>query len=232
MAMPTKAQRLALHSIVSHYLADVRVARRELINTIRCDRRDFNNFLTAAAEKGTDKIRDKFSDLVANEIYYIGAPAHVQVAIRECFGYSPDAAPENADFPKVLAGVADYDERILRTISDFYEGVWHIIRYSAHVEHLDLKALPDGTLDAWVVRAGMQVFPRATAHGRNLPTFRVHYRPKRLVDNNDFFHTEGVLASIGEGQHLQFVGKEYNTGYPLIITAPKTRHPQSRLEEL
>jgi hypothetical protein len=140
----------------------------------------------------------------------------------------PCETPEYREYDTILSAVALNDEALLTRLSRNYQGVWHVFRYSAHVEPgADvLDTLADGSKNAWVVRAGMQVFERDTSIGRPLPTFRILYRPSQAVKRGHVFKTEGIVVPIGSGEHMQFIGVEYDSGYSLSIIAQHGRQPK------
>ena len=152
-------------------------------------------------------------------------PSEVRLAERKLLGKLQGSAGFDTGIDKVFTEIADTETNELEPFCEKYKGVWHVIRYSAHVEAgLDPIDLGGGEWDAWVVHASMQINPPEP--GERFPTFELHYRPGRGNRSNVLRRVFGTVLSLGKRAHMQFIGHELHSEYPLIITSRQSKDPE------
>jgi hypothetical protein len=226
----TRSQRLALASIVNYYFLIMQskgaaITRHEVAKQISrfsdtFDRKYLDNLLYHGSPRGADHIYAYFKTIVTNDTFYTEAPNHIQVAIREVFGY-PTAEPLPPSLSnQILASFKEIDAGSIDRICSKYSGVWNFIRYANQLEpSLQVRDLSSTT---WISRAAIEIFPPEPRAHLPFPTFKMHERLGFNAEFGDFYSSSGSIYPISHGSHMLFIG--YNLwSEPLIIVANCTR---------
>ena len=117
-----------------------------------------------------------------------------------------------AEIARAFFSSADFSRTARRNVSDVYHGAYRVYRYAA-------QTTSNGAAD--VVKAYIEVekisednfFPRFTLH---FPVRKAHRKPRK---------SEGFVIPIKN--HVFFVGRDINSGYPTVIVFPRSESETS-----
>lgn len=181
-----------------------------------------SNVIAKGAQQGASELIDYYRELTKqSDGPFSNAPRHIQAAMSVLYPQQED------DFAieTVFSHLRHKDLKDRKILGDNFEGIWDIIRYSAHQVHnrddQDVNVVPvEG--DPWVVRAGMQVGPMEGAHRE--PWFRLHYKPRG--DGAEPRIATGSLMLINGGAHIHVTGWEHDYRAPIYVIADFVRSPR------
>src|SRR5215475_10908520 len=221
----TRTQCLSLGLLLKYLIVIEKVSPKDIVKECSLnDTKPLNNLMNLASTGQVDEIFYYFKDKVLparDGSFLKDAPELVRYAVEDVFGLK---RPENTSITSIFSHVSNENATDLDDISKLYKGIWHCFRYSAHVQpELRARELPGGKIDALVVRASMEVRPRDPSQNRDHPSFEIHYRPRVHSGSQDFYTVVGTILSLGHRAHLQFIGHELVSEYPLFIITSQPR---------
>jgi hypothetical protein len=223
----TRAQCLSLGLIIRYLIITRKFSTRQIANDCGFkDTKPLNNLMNLASTGQVDEIFYYVRDRVLPErggSVLKDAPELIRYAVEDVFGLR---RPGSTSISSIFSHVSNEHPADLDDISKLYKGIWHCFRYSAHVQP-ELRARElGGEIDALVVWESMEVQPRDPSQNRDHPSFEIHYRPGVHSGGQEFYTVVGTILSLGHRAHLQFVGHELVSEYPLFIV---TSQPRARV---
>jgi hypothetical protein len=201
---------------------------------------DLNNMINRGAKKGAQHVNAYFKAIIFGEKPGEGKrarerdelfspaelPEHIKVAIRNLYGVieaptgaMPPHPPEDGFNLSDVRYVRHNGPSIVKDIIASYEGVYRVIRYSAHASPGEIPIWGKSTdepADVWTVLATMEIRRNRDEHQD--PIFEIHYKPGQS-DKRTHVTIKGSVVPVGGGHHLFFLGGE-KQGYPLCIFSP------------
>jgi hypothetical protein len=248
-----KEDQQKLATMLLHHMIATRTTRRDLGAKLKLrsitkegeqdsPARSINNFLThlSCSDDDLEKLYNHIRTwlYVPNQRAYDAAPDHIRYTARKLFNFPPELvvpAPVSLDdeLISVITAIQDSDPDTIRHVSENYNGFWHMLRFSAHVEQdMRPKRTEQNEWDAYVVRGAMQIIPHDPRAPQNRPHFEIHYRPRSETNSPDFKKVTGALLSLGRRAHLKFVGREFRTNYPFEIIASQSVEKENTVSGL
>lgn len=224
----------ALGALVIYHLACTRKGQADLGAEVRSDGTSVGNLLfkgtpgSDTSGKGgqstAEKLIDYFDKLLSDpdpkkkKHFFVDPPRHIRSALRTVYGDKYAFTPATATLNEVFTAVQDPD-RYTQNISDRYSGVWHVVRYSSHVEPDGPKAVEkgDGDWDSVVIFAALQILARNEEN--ELPKFVVYYQPYEPNGLREFRKVLGSIMSVGGGDNMLLIGYDTGKPFPLDIIA-------------
>ncbi len=184
------------------------------------------NILSKASPTGALELKRYYKSLVQdeNDKSFQNPPPHIKTAIAMLYSKTGDVRQDDAllqevhqtneyALSNVFSMIRHKDPKDRELLGKNYEGVWDVIRYSAHQLVTPDRPHED---DPWVIRAALEIGPRDPEQGRMEPWFAIHYRPRGA---RSFRRSTGSAILINKGHHFSLIGREHDVNAPIYIVA-------------
>ena len=249
MSNLSDAQRVALASVIQYYfvlghkkgnpptragIADA-AGLKDIVDDKKHPRKLLDNFLASANKLGADKLCLYFTPIIEKDAFYNNAPAYIKIAIDSILNkqheqHEPEHYINILGLSKIIDRIAQKDPSEISNVSDVYSGVWSGIRFSAHTEQeVRRQIVNDDMVDPNVVLVGMSVIGMDEQKGSHYPSFEIKFRP---LSSHILRRITGTIMCEKGGNHVHFIGFEYNSGSPIHISAVRDREVSSSFSGL
>lgn len=188
--------------------------------------RPFTRLIMQGSPLDAESLAAVFKTHILNAEYCSALPLYVLHAVHEVF---PDLAMNGFDREKLATSArrtspllfinrfAVYDKKRIVALTQAFEGLWNVIRYSHHGKR--------------VVRAALSVSepdPDTTTHP--FPTFTIHFRTNMITGDKETspYANDGCLLPLESQRHMMFMGVE-DTDHPLTIACKMRKMPAGKI---
>ena len=178
-------------------------------------RKQFYNFLNAASVQASVYVYKDLEKKMLQPGFYKSVAPVVQQAIDIAFEQAIARGRPRSATSETIRRITQEGEHVAGALLSEFGGLWDVIRFSAHGDQDHFKSH-----DPRVMRAVLQIRGDDGAEDAQ-PEFEIRYRPGKLVPDDTFEVSKGLVFVLGQGAHLLFFGWEDGSKYPLLIFATR-----------
>jgi hypothetical protein len=184
--------------------------------------RHVNNFHTQGTCPYVMRLKRYLETQIERHEAFRHAPKYIYNIVDAMKG-NASAEPESENLvDDVFSHVIEEGDRWKERVFQIYKGAWFIIRYAAGVAPGGAPSRIDAD-QPWTLYSIIDIQRRNRYLKNDLPSFTVHYRPLRNMDDELPRIIHGHILSLKGGRHMQFVGYEDDSDFPLIISSTQGR---------